>query len=94
VIAFGSAITDPESYRRYAQAGIRLAAEPDSEVFANAPAGSLFRGYNLILDMAAARDDLEALVLVHQDAEIVDGEFCRKLRAALSDPDAGVLGCV
>lgn len=94
MIAFGSAITDPESYRRYAQAGIRLAAEPDSEVFANAPAGSLFRSYNLILDMAAARDDLEALVLVHQDAEIVDGEFCRKLRAALSDPDAGVVGCV
>ncbi len=94
MIAFGSAITDPEVYRRYGQAGIRLAAEPDSEIFANAPAGSLFRTYNLILDMAAQRDDLEGLVLVHQDAEIVDPDFCPKLRAALSDADVGVVGCV
>jgi Glycosyltransferase like family len=94
VIAFGSAITDPEAYRRYAEPGIRLAAEPDSEVIANAPAGSLMRSYNLILDMVAERPDLEALVLVHQDAEIVDPDFCRKLRDALSDPDVGVVGCV
>jgi hypothetical protein len=44
--------------------------------------------------MVAERDDLEALVLVHQDAELVDPGFCRKLRDALSDPDVGVVGCV
>jgi hypothetical protein len=94
VIAFGTAITDPEAYSRYAEPGIRLASEADSEVIANAPAGSLFRSYNLILDMVADREDLEALVLVHQDAELVDPDFCRKLRAALSDPDVGIVGCV
>jgi hypothetical protein len=94
LIAFGSAITDPEAFRRYAEPGIRLVAEPDSEVIANAPAGTLFRTYNLILDMLSARDDLEALVLVHQDAELVDPDFCAKLRAALADPDVGVVGCV
>jgi len=94
VIVFGTAITDSEAYTRYAEPGIRLAAEPDSEVIANAPAGSLFRSYNLILDAVAERDDLEALVLVHQDAELVDPDFCRKLREALSDPDVAVVGCV
>jgi Glycosyltransferase like family len=94
VIAFGTAITDPEAYRRYAEPGIRLAAEPDSEIIANAPSGSLFRSYNLILDMVAEREELEALVLVHQDAELVDPEFCTKLRRALSDPLVGVVGCV
>ena len=94
MIIFGTAITDPEAYRRYAQPGIRLAAEPDSEVIANAPAGSLFRSYNLILDSVAQRDDFEALVLVHQDAELVDPAFCTKLRAALSDSEVGVVGCV
>jgi hypothetical protein len=94
MIAFGTAITDPEVYRRYAERGIRLAAEPDSEVIANAAAGSLFRTYNLILEMVAQRDDLEALVLVHQDAELVDPDFCANLRAALSDPDVAVVGCV
>jgi hypothetical protein len=94
LIAFGTAITDPEAYRRYAERGVKLASEPDSVVFANAPGGSLFRAYNLILDLAKQRDDLEALVLIHQDAELVDPDFCAKLREALADPDVGVVGCV
>jgi hypothetical protein len=94
VILFGSAITDPDAYRKYAEPGIKLAAEPDSEIIANAPGGSLFRAYNLMLDMAAQYEDLDALVLVHQDAELIDPEFCAKLRAALADPDVGVVGCV
>jgi hypothetical protein len=94
MIAFGSAITDPQAFTRYAGKGIRLVAEPDSQVLPTAPAGSLARTYNLLLDMAAARADLEALVLLHQDAELVDREFCAKLRAALSDPAVGVVGCV
>jgi Glycosyltransferase like family len=94
VIAFGSSITTPEVYRRCAEPGIRMAVEPDSEVLAFAAAGSLFRSYNLILEKAAELEDLEALVLVHQDAEIVDPDFCRKLRLALSDPYVAVVGCV
>jgi hypothetical protein len=94
LIAFGSAITDPDAYRRYAEPGIKLVSEPDSVVFANAPGGSLFRAYNLILDLAAQHDDLDALVLVHQDAELVDADFCAKLRATLADPEVGVVGCV
>lgn len=94
MIAFGSAVTDPEQYRRYAAPGIERAREPDSKMFPNVGAGSLFRSYNLILDLAAACEDLEALVLVHQDAEIVDPAFVPKLRAALTDPEVGVVGCV
>jgi hypothetical protein len=94
MIVFGCSITDPAMYRRAAQRGFTLAAEPDSEVIANAAAGSLFRSYNLIMDQAADRDDVEALVLAHQDAEIVDPDFCSKVRAGLKQPDVGVLGCV
>jgi Glycosyltransferase like family len=94
MIAFGTSITSPEAYRRYAEPGIRRAAEPNSEVYAFAASGSIFRSYNLLLDTAAARDDLEALVLVHQDAEILDADFCDKVRRALRDPDVGVVGCV
>jgi hypothetical protein len=94
MIAFGCSITSPEAYRRYAEPGIRLASEPDSEVYPFAAAGSIFRSYNLLLDTAMARDDLEALVLVHQDAEITDPTLCQKVRGALSDPDVGVVGCV
>jgi Glycosyltransferase like family len=94
MIAFGSSITAREVHERYAEKGFRLAAEPDSVVLRQPAAGSIFRGYNLILDQAAAYDSLEALVLVHQDVEIVDPEFCRKVRVAFSDPDVGVVGCV
>jgi Glycosyltransferase like family len=94
VIVFGSSITAPDVYQRCAERGIKLAAEPDSEVLAHAAAGSIFRSYNLLMDKAAEIDGLEALVLVHQDAEIADADFCKKLRNALSDPDVGVVGCV
>jgi hypothetical protein len=93
MIVFATSITDPEAYRTYAEPGIRLAAEPGSEVIANAAAGSIFRSYNLILDSMAERDDVEALVLLHQDAELASPDFCVTLRQALSDPDVGVVGC-
>ncbi|MGH2961508.1 MAG: hypothetical protein ACRDL3_04845, partial [Solirubrobacterales bacterium] len=91
MILFGTAVTDLEMYDRCAAPGIRLAAEPDSEVVAHQSAGTLFRNYNLLLDHAASRDDLEALVLVHQDAEIVDPDMCAKIRDALGDPDVAVV---
>jgi len=94
MIVFASSITDPELYRTCAEPGIRLAAEPDSEVIANAAAGSIFRSYNLIMDSVAEREDLEALVLLHQDSELASPDFCATLRRALSDPDVGVVGCV
>jgi hypothetical protein len=94
VIAFGSAVTDPEAYRRYAEPGLNRVLEADSKVIVNASAGSLFRTYNLILEEAAKLDDLEALVLLHQDTELVDTDFCDKLREALGDPDVAVVGCV
>jgi glycosyl transferase family 2 len=94
VIAFGCSITQSEVYERFAAPGIRLAAEPDSEILAFEAAGSIFRSYNLLLDKAAELDGLEGLVLVHQDAEIVDPDFVPKVRRALRDPDVGVVGCV
>jgi GT2 family glycosyltransferase len=94
VIVFGSAVTSPETYRRYAQRGIQLASEPDTRMLPLPANGSIFRNYNAILDQAAAIDGLEALVLLHQDAEIVDRDFCAKLRRGLADHEVGVVGCV
>jgi len=94
VIAFGVAVTEPTIYDRFAGPGIRRAAEPDSLVFAEQAAGSLFRNYNRVLEQARAQGDLEALVLVHQDVEIVESDFPARVRAALSDPDVAIVGCV
>ena len=43
MIAFGVSVTDPEVYERCAEPGIRLVAEPDTEVLAHGSTGSVFR---------------------------------------------------
>lgn len=93
MIAFGCPIISPDLYASCAERGILRARERDSRVFALQAAGSIFRSYNLILDQAAACEDLEALVLVHEDAEILDRDFCERLRRALRDPGVAVVGC-
>jgi hypothetical protein len=93
LIAFGSSISGAEAYRRFAEPGVRLAAEPDSEMFAYASVEPVGRTYNLVLEAAGARDDLEALVLVHPHTEIRDPALCAKVRHALSDPGVGAVGC-
>jgi hypothetical protein len=92
VIAFGASIQGAEAYARYAEPGIRLAAEPGSEVYAFASVEPLARTYNLILDAAAEHEELEALVLVHTHTEITDPQFCARLREALRDPAVAVVG--
>jgi GT2 family glycosyltransferase len=94
MIAFASSVTKPDVYARCAERGIARAAEPDSEVLPAPATGPIASSYNAVLDRFADRDDLEALVLLHQDTEIVDADFCRRARAALEDPDVGVAGCV
>jgi hypothetical protein len=92
VIVFGTAVTNQETYHRYAEPGIKRAAEPDSVVVAQQSAGSLFHNYNLLLDRAATEKDLEALVLLHQDVELPDSEFAAKVREALTDPAVAIVG--
>jgi hypothetical protein len=93
VIAFGCAITDTSAYERYAEPGIRRAAEPDSETITYLSPDSIFRAYNHFCDEAVKHDGLEALVLLHQDAEIADPGFCGRIRDALRDPDVAIVGC-
>lgn len=93
MVAIGSAITDAGKYEKFVTPGIELCREPDTEVFSFASSGTLFRSYNLILDEAAKRDDLEFLVLIHQDAQITDPEFIQKIRDEFKDPDVGLVGC-
>ena len=94
MIVFGSAVTSAADFARYAEPGIERVREADSIVVPHPAEGSIYRNYNAIMDQAAKLEGLEALVLLHQDAEIVDEDFCAKLRRGLSDPDVGIVGCV
>ncbi len=94
MIAFASAVTHSPTYERYAEPGIMLAREPDSAILSHGSVGSIFRNYNLLLDRAGELDDLEALAIVHQDAEIVGADFCERVREALADEQVALVGCV
>ncbi len=92
MIVFGAAMTDAEAYRRYALPGVELAAESDSEIYAISAAGTVCRSCNLLLELAAPHEGLEALVIVQQETEITDPQLCSKVRATLADPDVAVAG--
>ena len=94
MIAFGCSIVTPDVYRRFAKRGFERAAEPDSAIYVHAGTSSIARSYNLLLDKARAHDDLEGLVIVHADAELLDEDFCTRVRRALSDPEVAIVGCV
>ena len=53
MIAFGSAITKPDVFRRCARPGLDLAAEPGSVVIEHPSAGSIFANYNAIIERVA-----------------------------------------
>ncbi len=93
MIAIGSAITEEDIFDAYAGPGIERIREPDTELLIYPSAGSIFRSYNVLLDKAKQLEGLEALVLIHQDAEIVDQDFFKKIRHGFEDPEVALVGC-
>ena len=94
MISFGCCIASEEKFARHAAPGLTLSAEPDSQVVETSHATSILEAYNEILDHYSGNDDLEALVLLHEDTEIRDPAFCRKVRMAFRDPSVGILGVI
>ena len=87
------AITSESGSRENSIPGFAYLSQISWSVIAQASNGSIFRNYNLLLDRVAELDDVEALVLLHQDSEIVDDRFCATLRKALEDPEVALVGC-
>ena len=79
MIAFGCATTDEGEFRAYAAPAIERVAEADSLLMRRHGYESIHEPYNEMLDQAAQRDDLEAVVLLHQDLSIDDERFLEKV---------------
>lgn len=94
MIAFGTAVVSEAEYRAWAVPSIRRVAEADSLILAPRGHGALQTAYNRVLDEAGAHEDLEALVLLHEDVEIVDPAFLSKLRRRIAETDVAVVGVV
>lgn len=96
MFVFASCVGSEDTYRARALPGLRTVAEPDSVLIqATADAGSIFAAYDEILEAVAAMPQVEALVLLHEDVELLDPAFCATVRARLAaSPDAAVLGAI
>lgn len=94
MIAFGVCVADEARFARCALPGLRRVAEPDAQIATVTSDSSIFEAYNEVLDGLAAREDLEALVLLHDDVELLDPAFCSKLRARLADPGVAIVGAI
>ena len=93
MIAFASCIGSPETYARHARRSI-AALGGDDALVAEIETDAICSGYNEALDAFSGNEALEALVLLHEDLEIMDPELCEKLRRRLADPDVAVIGAI
>jgi hypothetical protein len=91
VIGFGVHVTDQTAFARHLGASISRYAEPDA-VILEASAGSVTEAYCEALQAASVMPDLEALVLVREDAELTDARINDQVRRALAEPAVGVVG--
>jgi hypothetical protein len=92
MIVFGCSITSRETFDRLALPGIRRASERDSLVLDRDSTVIPYATYNAMLDELAGRDDVEAVVILHQDLVIEDDDFAAKLRRRLADPEVALVG--
>ena len=67
---------------------------PGSHVIALRDQESIFSAYNAIFDQAVALDDVEGVILMHDDAQITDGSCEHRLRDLFADPSIGLVGVV
>ena len=94
MIVYGTSVTTPGTYALAARRGLDRVVAPDDVVLAHAAVGPIARTYNLMLEEASALEDVEAVVLVHQDAELTDPGSAATIRAALADPQVALAGPV
>jgi hypothetical protein len=92
MIAFAACVGTPAKLAAYAAPGLKRAMEPDS-VFAELTTDrSIHEAYNEALEHFAGVPGLEALVLLHEDTELLDADFCARVRSVLRDPSVALAG--
>ena len=94
MIAFAACVGTPDKLARYAAPGLHRAMEPTSQFAELTTDSSIHTAYNEALDHFSSYDDLEALVLLHEDLELMNEDFCDRVRAAFADPAVAIAGPV
>jgi hypothetical protein len=94
VIAFAACVGSRDKFARCALPGLERAMEPGSPFAELTTDRSIHEAYNEALDHFGSVDGLEALVLLHEDVELLDRDFAARVRATLADPSVAIAGVV
>lgn len=95
MIAYAVCVADPAKFAACAAPGLARAMRPGDELAElTADRGSLAAAYDEALEHFAPRPDLEALVLLHEDLELLTADAGDRIRAALAPPGVAVAGPV
>lgn len=94
MIAFAACVASQEKLSRFAAPGLHRAMEPGSAFAELETDRSIHEAYNEALEHFAGYEDLDALVLMHEDCELLDDDFCARVRTALADPSVAIAGPV
>ena len=94
MIAFATCVGSPATFTRCAAPGLRRAMESDSLLAEVTTEDSIHAAYNEILAHFAGVEDLEALVLLHEDTELLDRGFCGQVRRVLADEQVAIAGVI
>jgi 2-polyprenyl-3-methyl-5-hydroxy-6-metoxy-1,4-benzoquinol methylase len=94
VIAYAACVGSPEKFENICLPGLQRVVQPDDLVIEAEHARSIFAAYNEVLDAVRDRDDLEALVLLHEDTEVTGPGFPSLVRRHVADDDVAVVGTV
>jgi hypothetical protein len=93
MIAFGICVGPSDRFERVCQPALTALA-PDCEVVALRQQRSIASAYNQILDRYVGRTDIQAVVLIHDDVELVDTTWQQTLLSALTAPDVAIVGVI
>jgi 2-polyprenyl-3-methyl-5-hydroxy-6-metoxy-1,4-benzoquinol methylase len=94
VIAYAVCIGSPEKYETICLPGLQRVVRPDDLVIEAEHERSIFSAYNEVLDAVRERDDVEALVLLHEDTEVTDPRFREIVLDQLAQPEIAIVGAV
>lgn len=95
MIVFGVCAGPTGKFERIAGPSIDRVRQQDDEVMVLTAQSSISVAYNQILDRARAHgDELEAVVLIHDDVELRDPDIHDKLRSLFTDRSIGVAGVI
>lgn len=94
MIAYAACIADRRKFDTICLPGLKRVMAPDDRIIETSSNRSIFEAYNEVLDAVRDWDDVEALVLLHEDTAITHDNFPDIVRRELAQPDVGIVGAV